>query len=90
MRLDAHAGRVTGVERPGVVEVRDVVARVPRRREAVQAQDATAYGMHVLFGHRRQLPPEVVERIAVQPSRARFEPAWIDEVGRADGRDVHL
>ena len=43
----------------------------------------------VLLGHGRELAPELVERIAVQPPRARLEPARVDEVRRADLRDVH-
>ena len=40
-------------------------------------------------GHRRELAPEHVERVAVEPARARLEPARVDDVRRADLGDVH-
>ena len=46
--------------------------------------------MHVLLRHRRELAPEPVEIVAVQPARARLEPRRVDEVRRPDLRDVHL
>jgi hypothetical protein len=44
----------------------------------------------VRFRDRRQLAPEVVERVAVEASRAALEPGGIDEVRRADFGDVDL
>ena len=46
--------------------------------------------MDVLARHRRELAPERVERVAVEPARALLQPLRIDEVRRADRRDVHL
>ena len=87
-RLDAHAGRVARVERPLAVEEADVVPRVARRREAVEAEHAVADDADVLLGHRRELAPELVEVLAVESARALLEPRRVDEVGRADLRDV--
>ena len=38
----------------------------------------------------RELAPELVERVAVEPARARLELRRIDQVRRSDLRDVHL
>ena len=67
---DAHAARVAGVERAVGIEVADVVRRVAGRREAVEAEHAVADDVDVLLRHRRELAPERVERVAVQPARA--------------------
>ena len=82
--------RVARVERPVLVQHRDVVARVPGAREALEPEDVVADDADVLRGHGHELAPEPVERVAVEPARARLEPARIDQVRRADGRDVHL
>ena len=42
----------------------------------------------VRLGHGRQLAPELVERVAVQAPRARLEPGRVDDVRRADLRDM--
>src|SRR4029077_16998138 len=67
--LDANAGRVARVERAVTVEVGDVMRRMARRREAVEAENALADDVHVLRRHGRELAPERVERVAVEPSR---------------------
>ncbi len=46
--------------------------------------------MDVRLRHRRQLAPERVELVAVEAARAALEPGGIDQVRRADLRDVHL
>src|SRR5439155_26875767 len=67
---DAYAARVTGVERPVGIEVADVVGGVARRREAVEPEHAILDRVDVLLGHRRELAPERVERVAVEAARA--------------------
>ena len=89
-RMDAHAGRVTCVERAVGVEIGDVMRRMPRRREAREADHLGADDVHVLRRHRRELAPEVVERVAVEAPRASLEPLRLDQVRRADLRHVHL
>src|SRR5215213_3051445 len=88
--LDPHARRVACVERAVGVEVADVMPRVPRRREAVETQHALADRVHVRLRHRRELAPETVEIVAVEASRAALEPRGVDQMRRADLRDVHL
>ena len=46
--------------------------------------------MDVRLRHGRELAPQRVEGVAVEPARARLEPRRVDEVRRADLRDVHL
>ena len=46
--------------------------------------------MHVFLRHGRELAPELVEGVAVEPARARLEPGRVDEMGGPDPRDVHL
>jgi hypothetical protein len=46
--------------------------------------------MDVRFGHRGELSPEVVERVAVEATRAALEAGRVDQVWRADFRDVNL
>ena len=67
-----------------------MVRRVARRREAGEAEHAVADDVHVRRRHGRELAPERVERVAVEPARAALEPLGLDEVRRADLRDVHL
>ncbi len=64
--------------------------RVAGGGEAVEPEHACADDVHVLRRHRRELAPERVERVAVQPARAALEPRRVDEVRRADLGDVHL
>ena len=89
-RLDAHARRVAGVERAVRIEVADVVPRVAGRREAFEPDDAVADDVDVLLRHRRELAPERVEPVAVEPSRARLELRRVDQVRRSHVGDVHL
>ena len=67
-----------------------MVRRVTRRGEAFETDDVVADDVDVLLGHRRELAPERVERVAVEAPRARVEPAGVDEVRRADRRHVNL
>ena len=87
---DADACRVAGVQRPVGREVRDVVRRVARRRKALEADDVGADNVDVLLGHRRELAPELVERVSVEAACAGVELARVDEVRRSDLRHVHL
>ena len=86
----AHAARVAGVERPVGVEVADVVRRVAGRGERLEPETGAVERVDVLLRHRRELAPERVEGVAVQPARALLQPLGVDEVRRADRRDVHL
>jgi hypothetical protein len=88
-RVDPHAGRVARVERPVLVEVRDVVARVAGRGEAGEPDDVLAHREHVCGRDRGELAPELVERVAVEAPRARLEPLGVDEVRQPDLGDVH-
>ena len=88
--LNANSGRVAGVKRPVASEVAHVMARVSRRRKALEAKDSVTDDVDVLLRYRCELAPQVVERIAVQPARARLELGGVDEVRRADLRHVHL
>ena len=88
--LEPDACRVTGVERARRVEVRDVVPGMSGRREALETEDAVADDVDVRLGHRRELAPELVERVAVEAPRAGVELRRVDEVRRADLGDVHL
>jgi hypothetical protein len=85
-----YARRVAGVQRPVRCEVADVVRGVAGRGEGLQAEDGAVERVDVLLGHGRELAPERVERVAVQPARAPLEPLRSDEVRCADRRDVHL
>jgi hypothetical protein len=87
---DPHPERVARVQRAVVVQHRDVVARMARARKAFEPDDAIAHDPDVLLRHGDELAPEAVERVAVQPARARLEPRWVDQVGCADDGDVHL
>ena len=87
---DADSDRVAGVEGAFTPDVGDMVGGVPRRGEAVQAEDPVAHGVHVLLGDGRELAPERVERLPVEAPRAGLEPPRIDQMRRSDRRDVHL
>ena len=87
---DTHSGRVAGVERALGVEIRDVVPCVPGRRETLEPHDDVADDVDILRRHRRQLAPESVEGIAVEPASACLELRRIDDVRRAHLGDVHL
>ena len=60
-----------------------------RRGEAREPDHGVPDDADVLLGHGRQLAPQLVERVAVQPPRARLEPARVDDVRRPDLGDVH-
>ena len=89
-RHDADPSRVARVERPVGVQVADVVRRVPGRGEALEPEDAVADDVDVLLRHGRELAEQGIERIGVEPARARLQLARVDDVGRPDLRDVHL
>ena len=63
--------------------------RGPGEGKHSSPSDAVADDLDVLLRHGRELAPEDVERVAVEPARARLEPARVDDVRRADLRDVH-
>src|SRR5436190_5202340 len=88
-RLDPHADGVAGVERAVGAEVADVVVGVAGGGEALEAEHPLADDLDVRFRDGRELAPEAVERVAVEPPRAPLEPARVEEVRRADLRDVH-
>src|SRR5262249_17089250 len=90
VRLDANACCIPGVQRPVGRQVADVMARVAGSREADEIQHALADDADVCLRHRGQLAPQVVERIAVEPARARLQPARVEGMRRADRRHVHL
>jgi hypothetical protein len=90
VRLDPHSGGVAGIERAVVGEVGDVVTGVSGGGERVEAERVVADWVDVRFGDRGQLSPEVVERVAIEASRAALEPGWVDEVLRANLGDVNL
>ena len=72
--LDPDPGGVARVERPVVVEVRDVVPCMARGREAREPDDRLADGSDVVRGDGGELSPEPVECVAVEAARARLEP----------------
>ena len=55
-----------------------------------RARRAAVDGVDVLLRHRLERAPERVEGVAVQPAGAALEPRRVDDVRRADRRDVHL
>src|SRR5207249_483039 len=81
-------GCVGGVQGAVAGEVTDVVTCVPERGKTLQAEHVRSDNADVPWRDRGELPPERVERIAVEAARARFESARIDEMGRAYLRDV--
>ncbi len=87
---DSHARGVARVERPGAIEIRDVVPGVAGRREACEPEDLVADDVDVLGGHRHELAPELVEGIPVEPACARFELRRVDQVRGSDLGHVNL
>ncbi len=87
-RLNPHACGVARVERSVPVQVADVMEAWPGDGKHAEAEDALADDLDVLLRNRRELTPERVEGVAVQPPRAAFEPARVDDVRSTDLRDV--
>ena len=67
-----------------------MVARVAGARKGREPERLVADDVDVLGRDWRELAPEPVEVVAVEPPRAALEPARVDEVRRADLGDVHL
>jgi hypothetical protein len=82
--LDADAGRVSGIARAVGAQEGEVVRGVPRSRPRLEVENLVSDDLYRLFRNRRELAPETVEVVPVEPSGASFEPARIDEVRRAD------
>jgi hypothetical protein len=61
-----------------------MVRRVAGRRPGLEPENAFADDGDVLLRDRRELPPQAVELVAVQPACASFEPARIHEMRRTD------
>jgi len=57
---------------------------VTRRRPRLEVENPVSDDLHCLFRNRRELAPQTVEVITVQPPRAALEPARVDEVRRPD------
>jgi hypothetical protein len=55
-----------------------------RSRPGLEVEDAVPDDLHGILRHRRELTPEPVEVVPVEPTGAAFEAAGIDEVRRAD------
>src|SRR5919201_5002625 len=89
-RLDSYPGGVARVQRAVAVEVADVVRGVAGRWEALEPDHLRSGRVDVRLRHRRQLTPELVERVAVEPPGAPLQAGRIDEMWGADLRDVHL
>ena len=66
-----------------------MVRGVAGGRKALEPEHAVARDVDVLLGDGGELAPEVVE-VREEAARARLEAARVDEMGRADRRDVHL
>ena len=90
VRLDANACRITRVQRPVGAEIGDVMPGVPLRREGLQPEGHLADDADALLWHRRELAPEVVERIAVEAASAVFQLRRVNEMRGAELRDVDL
>ena len=67
-----------------------MVRGVARGREHLPAEGLALGERDVRLGHRRELAPERVEPLAVEPPRRGLEPRRVDEVRRADRRDPDL
>src|SRR5262245_9491369 len=89
-RGDPHAGGVARIERPVGAHEADVVARVARRREALEPDHLRPDDVDVGLGHGHDLAPEPLEVRPVQPARARDQLPRVDEVRRADPGGVNL
>ena len=61
-----------------------------RGRERLEPEGGLADDVDVLFRHRRELAPEVVERVAVEAAGAVLQLRRVDEVRGADLGDVDL
>src|SRR5436305_901343 len=83
---DANAPRVAGVERAVGIEVTDVMRRVTGRGEGLESEHRAVERVHVVGGNRRELAPERVEGVAVEPARALLQPLGLDEMRRPDRR----
>ncbi len=86
---DPDACRIPRIERPVLVEVRHMVRGVTRSWEALEPDHPLPDEADVLLRYRRELAPQRVERVAVQPPGACLEPRRVDEVRGADSGDVH-
>src|SRR5207244_8870504 len=58
-------------------------------REALEVEHAVADDADVFLGDRHEFAPQRVERVEVEPTRAALETRGVDEMWRADRRDVH-
>src|SRR5687767_5841683 len=87
---DSNARRVSCVQRAAGVEIRHVMPGMARCREAFETDDLVADHVDVLGRDWDELAPEPVERVAVEPAGARFEPRRVDHVRGSDLRDVNL
>src|SRR5713101_3205175 len=87
--LKPDAGRVAGVQASVTGEITDVVACVSRRGEALQSEHVRSDDSDVFLRNGCELSPERVEGVAVEPPSARFEPARIGQVRRAQLGNVH-
>ena len=63
---------------------------MPGGRERLEPEGGLADDVDVLFRHRRELAPEVVERVAVEAAGAVLQLRRVDEVRGADLGDVDL
>jgi hypothetical protein len=88
--LDAYARSVPRIQRPVGVEIGDVVPGVPRRWEALEPEGGLADDVDALLRHRRELAPEIVERVPVEAAGAVLQLRGVDEVRGADLRDMDL
>src|SRR5215213_5199428 len=82
VRLNADARGIAGEQRAIRIEIAHVMTRVARRRKTVETEDTFVHDAHVLLRNGNELAPEVVEAVAIEPARARFQSRRIDEVRR--------
>jgi hypothetical protein len=83
-RLDADASRVSGIASAVGAQEGEVVRGVPRSRPRLEVENPVSDHLYRLFRNRRELAPEAVEVVPVEPSGASLEPTWIDEVRCTD------
>ena len=88
--LQPHAAGVAGVQRPFLIDVRDVMGGVAGRGKGHDPELAVAGDVHVLRRHRDRFSEERVEPVSVDAARACNQPLGIDHVRPADFADVHL